>query len=435
MAIITLPYKPHPAQLILHKDTHRFKTIVCGRRFGKTVYADNKLVRRAIEDPGPYGYIAPTYGQAKLITWELLKYYAIPEIRDGEPNETDLLVNLKSGGQVRLFGADKPDRIRGAKFKGLVIDEYADMKRKIFELILRPTLADYKGWCDFLGTPKGKLNHFYEMFIKDEAKKDLEYRDIFGNAVLPDKDYKSFQFKTADNPYIDKQEIEDAKRTLAPAYFRQEWEASFENYTGIIYKEFEPSKHVIEMPDGFIKAWWTVYVGIDTGRHTAVSFIAIDDNGRAFVFDEIYDYDGIVKDICIKIKQKLKKWHRTKALFVIDSASQVKREYDFNGIVAIDAEKDVENQIAQVRRMFSADKLYFNRDTCTMHAVEHKGYVWNDRASKPEPLKENDHTCNSVQYPISIYLSRSIDKESIIKFEQSIMGAVIKKDFSISNLS
>ena len=176
--IITIPYRPHAAQKILHADTHRFKTIVCGRRFGKTVYADNRLIRRAIEDPGPYGYIAPTYGQAKLITWEMLKYYAIPEIRDGEPNETDLLINLKGGGQVRLFGADKPDRIRGAKFKGLVIDEYADMKRKIFELILRPTLADFKGWCDFLGTPKGKLNHFYEMFVKDESRKRSEERRV-----------------------------------------------------------------------------------------------------------------------------------------------------------------------------------------------------------------------------------------------------------------
>jgi PBSX family phage terminase large subunit len=421
--IVEIPYKPHNAQLILHNDKHRFKTIVCGRRFGKTVYADNKLIRRAIEDPGPYGYIAPTYGQAKLITWELLKYYAIPEIRAGEPNETDLLINFKSGGQVRLFGADKPDRIRGSKFKGLIIDEYADMKRKIFELILRPTLADYRGWCDFLGTPKGKLNHFYEMFIKDKECADLEYRDINGHPVLSNDDFKSFQFKTEDNPYIDRQEIEDARKMLAPAYFRQEWEASFENYTGIIYKEFDPLRHIIRIEQGFIKDWWRVYVGLDTGRHTAVSFIAVDDLGKKYIFDEIYNYDGVVSDIATQIKIKLAEWKIRKAVYIIDSASQVKREYERCGIGCIDSEKDVENQIAQVRNHFKTDQLLINGDKCPMHIVEHKGYVWDEKSkkTKPEPIKENDHSCNSVQYVLSTYMTtRSIDHEAEKKNKQTI---------------
>jgi len=421
--IVEIPYKPHDAQLLLHQDKHRFKTIVCGRRFGKTVYADNKLIRRAIEDPGPYGYIAPTYGQAKLITWELLKYYAVPEIRQGQPNETDLLVNFKSGGQVRLFGADKPDRIRGSKFKGLIIDEYADMKRKIFELILRPTLADYKGWCDFLGTPKGKLNHFYEMFIKDQQYADLDYRDINGNPVLPDKDFKSFQFKTEDNPYIDRQEIEDARRMLAAAYFRQEWEASFENYTGIIYKEFEPARHIISIQPGFVKDWWRVFVGLDTGRHTAVSFVAVDDQGKKYVFDEIYDYDGVVKDIAFQIKIKLSKWRINRATYIIDSASQVKREYERHGIAALDSEKDVENQIAQVRNHFQNDMLFINGEDAPMHIVEHKGYVWDEKSKKPkpEPLKENDHSVSAVQYVLSTYMAtKSIDHAQEKKQKQSI---------------
>ena len=433
--IITIPYRPHAAQKILHADTHRFKTIVCGRRFGKTVYADNKLIRRAIEDPGPYGYIAPTYGQAKLITWEMLKYYAIPEIRDGEPNETDLLINLKGGGQVRLFGADKPDRIRGAKFKGLVIDEYADMKRKIFELILRPTLADFKGWCDFLGTPKGKLNHFYEMFVKDESRKDENYRDIYGNRIETDKDFKSFQFKTSDNPYIDRQEIEDARRLLSPAYFRQEWEASFENYTGIIYKEFDSAKHVINIAEiervsgqRFIKDWWKIFVGIDTGRHTAVTFLAIDDKGKKYVFDEIYDYDGMVQDIATQIKHKLSNIGRKNAVYIIDSASQVKREYEQHGIPCIDSEKDVENQIEQVRNSFSNDTLFFDSEKAVMHIVEHKGYIWNEKSKKVEPVKENDHTCNSVQYILSTYMAgKAVDKYKVKSFNESFYKAVITR--------
>lgn len=248
----------------------------------------------------------------------------------------------------------------------------------------------------------------------------MEYRTIENQKIEPDADFKSFVFKTGDSPYISPEEIDKARAELAPQYFRQEYEASFENYTGIIYKEFDTARHVMDMPLGFVKSWWNVYVGIDTGRHTAVSFIAIDDNGRAFVFDEIYDYDGLVNNIAVQIKHKLAEWGRKTAVFVIDSASQVKREYEYNGVPVLDAQKDVENQIAQIRGLFQADKLFFNRARCPMHIVEHKGYVWNERAKKPEPVKENDHSCNSVQYPVSMYLGKSVDGEKISKYQRTI---------------
>jgi hypothetical protein len=272
------------------------------------------------------------------------------------------------------------------------------------------------------------------MFVKDEDKNDESYRDIYGNKVLPDKDFKSFQFKTADNPHIDRQEIEDAKRLLSPAFFRQEWEASFENYTGIIYKEFE-TRHIIniatiEQATGkrFIKDWWKIFVGIDTGRHTAVTFMAIDDKGKKYVFDEIYDYDGMVKDIATQIKHKLQDIGRKNAVYIIDSASQVKREYEQHGIPCIDSEKDVENQIEQVRNSFSNDTLFIDGEQAPMHVVEHKGYIWNEKSKKIEPVKENDHTCNSVQYILSTYMAgKAIDKYKVKTFNESFYKAVITR--------
>jgi hypothetical protein len=202
---------------------------------------------------------------------------------------------------------------------------------------------------------------------------------------------------------------------LAPAYFRQEWEASFENYTGIIYKEFE-AHHIINIQPGFIKDWWRVFVGIDTGRHTAVSFMAIDDVGKKYVFSEIYDYDGVVSDIALQIKTKLAQWRVKRVTYIIDSASQVKREYERCGISAIDSVKDVENQIAQVRNSFQNNTLFFNGEEAPMHIVEHKGYVWDEKSKKaqPEPVKENDHSVNAVQYIHSTYMAiRSIDHKAI----------------------
>lgn len=420
---IVIPYTPHDNQLILHNDNSRFKTIVCGRRFGKTTYAANKLIKESLLNPNNYGYVAPTKDQAKNIIWEILKD-TFPEKLILKKNESELSIKNITGGEIKLFSADEPDRFRGLKFKGLILDEFADFKkgREFWDAVLRPTLIDLQGWCDFLGTPKGKLNVFYEMFIKDKNFYDEAYLGIDGEPIMIDDDFKSFRFKTEDNPYIPKEEIEKAKKTSAPQYFRQEYEASFENYTGIIYKELDTSKHIIKRDSLDIKDWWNIYIGIDTGRYTAISFIAIDDKGTAYLFDEIYDFDSIVSDIAKQIKYKLSinNIDISKVSFIIDSASQVKNEYKHNGINCYDAKKDIENQIAIVRNAFSKNILFFC-DNCKKHIVEHQGYVWDDSSIKIKPKDENDHSCNSLQYVFSTYsLISSVDLKAKKQYENSL---------------
>jgi phage terminase large subunit-like protein len=72
----------------------------------------------------------------------------------------------------------------------------------------------------FIGTPAGK-NHFYDLY--NEAQKD--------------DDWEAFQYNSTDNPYIAADEIEAAKRSMSSMAFRQEFEASFETFSGGIFKE------------------------------------------------------------------------------------------------------------------------------------------------------------------------------------------------------
>ena len=424
---VVIPYCPHIGQKLLHKDTHRYKTISCGRRWGKTIYAVNEIIKRACQTLGQYWYIAPTYKQAKLIAWEMFKKYVVSDIRI-KLNESDLSIQLVNGSLIRLMGADNPESLRGVGLNGCVLDEFADIKRNVWTTIVRPMLADTRGWAIFLGTPKGKLNHLYEHFIKDIDFADKEYRSIDNQVIEPDSDFKSYRFNTLDNPFIDPIEVDKARQELAPQYFKQEWEASFEDYTGIIYKEFKSAEHCIEIKRDFVKDWWRMYVGIDTGRHTAVGFIVIDDLNRMYVVDEIYDFDGIVKDIALKIKIKLAEWGRSTAIYIIDSASQVKREYESAGLGLIDSEKDVLNAISKIRSRFQNNTLFFNSLKCPMHIIEHKGYVWDEKSKKIEPLKENDHTCNELQYVEGTYLTvKSVDLEAKKAYANSLEAAVAKR--------
>lgn len=424
--IIKIPYKPHPLQKMLHDDTHRFRVMVCGRRFGKTIFAVNELIKKALLKKGNYWYVAPFYSQAKEIAWLLFKKYAVEQLVI-KFNEAERTIYLINGSIIKLKGADMPDSLRGVGLNGVILDEFADFRRNVWDLVIRPMLSDTLGWALFLGTPKGKLNQLYEMFIRDKNHQDKDYRNFEGMPIEPHDDYISYQFKTSENPYILSTEIETAKNELSSAYFLQEYEASFENYTGIIYKEFLTSKHVINAIP--LQPWWNVYVGIDTGRNSSITFLVKDDNGIEYVFDEVYDYDSTVSTICDKIKIVLKNWRIDikKVLFFIDSASQVKREYRENGINVIDSKKDLENQINQVRNRFSNNKLFFFNN-CTMHIIEHQGYVWDEKSKTPMPVKENDHSCSSLQYIFSTYsVFKAVDVEAQNRYKQTLEYYTITK--------
>lgn len=164
-------------------------------------------------------YIAPTYKQAKTIAWSMLQSMIPSEIlRDKKlcrKNEVELLINfLFNGSEIALKGCDKEDSLRGSGLDFVVLDEYASMKKNVWTEIIRPALSDKKAPALFIGTPKG-YNHFYELYMQGKAGSD--------------KNYRSFQFPTADNPYIDPKEIEAAKNApdMDEYTFRQEYLAEF----------------------------------------------------------------------------------------------------------------------------------------------------------------------------------------------------------------
>jgi hypothetical protein len=69
-------------QFQVFSDKRRFTILVAGRRFGKTYLSIAKLLECAASNPGSLSwYIAPTYRQAKMIAWKILKTYIPQEAR------------------------------------------------------------------------------------------------------------------------------------------------------------------------------------------------------------------------------------------------------------------------------------------------------------------------------------------------------------------
>lgn len=215
-------------QVEAYNSPHRFNTLACGRRSGKTeLIGKRRLIYRALRGsryPTPrYFVAAPTRDQAKRIYWSDLKAMIHPSWRKGDPSETELVIRLHNGAEIHVVGMDKPERVEGVGWDGCVLDEYANMKPGAWQENIRPSLSDRSGWCDFIGVPEGR-NHYYELdtLAKSEMLK-------FG----AESEWGSYHWVSA--LILPQKEIQAAKRHMDPLTFQQEYEASFVNFQGQCY--------------------------------------------------------------------------------------------------------------------------------------------------------------------------------------------------------
>mgnify|MGYP000950469268 FL=1 len=221
-----------PWQQEVFEDDSRFKVIAAGRRTGKSRLAAWKLIIEGLQcTRGHVFYVAPTQGQARDIMWQTLLEVGSPVISSSHIN--NLQIKLVNGATIALKGADRPETMRGVSLSFLCMDEYADMKPEVWEQILRPALADQKGDAMFIGTPMGR-NHFYDLF---------QYASL-----SEDEQWKGWHFTSYDNPLLDKEEINAAKKSMSAFSFRQEFMASFEAAGGELFKE-EHIKFCEEEPE------------------------------------------------------------------------------------------------------------------------------------------------------------------------------------------
>ena len=210
---IILPYRPRKAFLPFHNRTHRWACLVAHRRAGKTVAAVNDMIRAAAMYQGPYGlfgYVAPYRSQAKAVAWQYFKEFAQPII--SSVNEQELTITLINNSQIRLYGAETADAMRGLGFSGVYMDEFGDFKPSAFGNVIRPALSDKQGWAVFGGTPKGK-NQFWE---------------IYETAQRIPNEWFLLRLPASTSGLLPPSELAAAKAQLAEDQYLQEYECSFE---------------------------------------------------------------------------------------------------------------------------------------------------------------------------------------------------------------
>lgn len=254
---ILLP-SPHINQQKILENDKRFRVIMCGRRFGKSELSQILSVTYASRGLS-VAYITPTYGLAKVFFGKLTEALPFPN------NKSDLKIAFPTGGEIEFFTGERLDNLRGRKFHLVIVDEASfipDLENG-WNNSIRPTLTDYKGKAVFLSTPKGK-NFFYSLFMKEG-----------------ENDWGSFKFTSYDNPFIDPQEIDDARMQLPDVVFEQEYMANpAENSANPFGNAFIRNcvKPISNKP--------VVAFGIDVAKsfdHTVI--VGLDDSGNVAYLD------------------------------------------------------------------------------------------------------------------------------------------------------
>jgi len=253
----------HPGQIQIKTEAKRFNVVCCGRRWGKSEFATD-LLCDSVLDGFPMGYFTPTY---KLLDGTYRECLSILEpviVRKKEHQ----FIEIVGGGRIEFWSLENELAGRSRKYKKVIVDEAAFTKNlwKVWTESIRATLTDMRGDAWFLSTPKGK-NDFYKLFMR--GKDPLE------------TSWASWQMSTYTNPYINPEEVDEAKKDLPEAAFKQEYLAEFNedgtNPFGVQYIR-QCTYPISSLPP--------VCYGIDLAKsfdYTAI--IGLDTNGSVCYFD------------------------------------------------------------------------------------------------------------------------------------------------------
>ena len=345
-------------------------------------------------------YIAPTYQQSRDIAWQELK--KVCQQLSLNINESRLEITLETvgGGKsvISLRGWEAIETLRGQKFDFIVIDEVAMMRNfwTNWQEVIRPTLTDTRGEVMFISTPKG-FNHFYELF----------------NLELKDRDYRSFKFTSYDNPYLPKDEIDKAKEELTEDRFGQEYMADFRKTEGLVYKEFDRTKHLFD--DLEIPRVKDTFAGIDFGFTNPAAIITIkrDSDDNYWVMPEWYktgqtdaqiaEYaSGLSLNYCYPDPE---------------SPSGIKelKNHGLNIREVVKNKDSIKNGINRIRELLKANKLKIYKGNENL-IWEFETYSYPEkkdmRNEEENPIKENDHALDALRYALSMVSGLTLDNKA-----------------------
>lgn len=336
----------------------KYIVLTTGRQWGKTLLAQNLLIKWAIENANQIlMWVSPVYSQARKVFDSLVAAGADTGLID-EANKSNLIIKLVNGSIIHFKSGERADSIRGFTLDYLIVDEAAFFKDEVWNMVLKPTILVRGKKVLFISTPKGK-NYLYSLSIRGNDPEQASYLALNGSSY--------------DTPYISAEELDEARKTLPEDIFRQEIMGEFIDSGGEVFVDLDRYCILSSYPSkNERKKYWA---GVDFGRQNDYSVLTIfDDEGNL-----VYFY-----------RERQKPWGE-----IIGHITQKLREYDAQAQVEVNSIGDVLYE--QLKQKYQKVEPFLTSQSSKQNIVEDFIYATNEGLVKLPTQELNPQLYNELK--------------------------------------
>lgn len=394
---------------------------------GKSRACLEKLLLCAIKYPGMRALIVRqtlvSLTDSAMVTWQ--EHVAKEMLATGQmtyfggSRKEAAQYRLANGSQIMLAGMDKPSKVMSTEYDLCYVQELTEL-----------TL---KAWLSLSTRMRNPVMPYRQLLADCNPDADTHWVNQRANSGATTR----LVSRHVDNPvYFN----DDGTMTPAGAEYMARLDALtgvtrlrlrdglWVSAEGVIYEGWNPGIHVVDKvhaPGGRIPLHWPRFWVVDFGYTNPFVWQcwARDDDGRLYMYREIYHTRRTVKDHAAKIKSLLIRkdgtWIEPKPVKIIcdhDAEDRATLEQEL-GLPTTAATKTVKDGIdAVMARMVPAGdgrpRIFVLRDALvekdqalalamrpTRTAEEFPVYVWNE--AKDQPVKEHDHGMDTTRYMVA----------------------------------
>lgn len=360
----------------------RFTAYIGGIGSGKSFAGAVKALHQSAVTKGLGLVLSPTYPMLRDASLRTFLEVAGETLPLENFHKTEMLAKINGGGEVLFRSADKPDRLRGPNVSWAWIDEGALCAPGTWEIVIgRLREGGKAGPCWVTTTPKGR-NWLYER--QDQMT--------------------IFRSRTQDNPYLDREFVRSLEASYTGQFAAQELAGEFVGFDGLVYEEFDRSRHVVEAAG----PWARVIAGLDEGytNPAVILVIGLDHDDRAHVLEEFYQRRVLQGDL-VAAAQALQKRHGIEMFYADPSAAGLIADLHAANVPVRAAQHAVKDgiQTVKARLALQGDGRYrlTVAPACVNTIAEFESYIWKAGKAgllRDEPEKVNDHAMDSLRYAL-----------------------------------
>jgi hypothetical protein len=289
-------FKPYPAQrrvlASILGGKEKYHVLVSSRQVGKSLMALNLLLKWALETSNNYCMlVSPIFSQSKKAFLELMKAAGPDNPLIQSANATDLMMVFKNGSIIRMVSAETEQNLRGVTLTHLVVDEAAYVKESLWTEVLSAATMIRGKKVLFISTPRAK-NWFYNLY---ERGQDPEA-----------KNWSSYRINSEENPYLNQEELEIAKKTLPPAVFLSEYMGIFTESSSGVFGDYDKCTKITQLsePDPNEK----YFAGLDLALANDYTVLTILDSKGNLVY-MFRENKTSWEQIIGRVEEQIRRWN------------------------------------------------------------------------------------------------------------------------------